>query len=56
MASESIAITQSSSPHTPGSSILPGGFSDGTVIEEHFTDGEEAIEVGSLGGSCMQCP
>ncbi|KAH9987735.1 hypothetical protein BJV74DRAFT_951587 [Russula compacta] len=47
MASESIGLTQDLSPHTPGSSILPDGLSDGSVTGERSTDSSESIEVSS---------
>ena len=56
MAQESIIITQSLSPRTPGSSIFSDGLSDGSVTRECYTDGKDANEVQNRGGSCTECP
>ncbi|KAH9954749.1 hypothetical protein BJV74DRAFT_501224 [Russula compacta] len=47
MARESIGLTQDLSPHTPGSSILPDGLSDGSVTGERSANGSESNEVSS---------
>ena len=51
MTPESIRITQSSSPRTSGSLILPDGLLDGSVTGQRSTDRKESVEVQRRGRS-----